>query len=105
VFELLVQDQHSKAQCGQLTTAHGVIETPAFMQAPANLSAFRLQPITLAIAARSVGIGLGTVFEISNDLSGKNRGKIFLGRRRETECSDGLDRRLECRLARHHIAG
>jgi tRNA-guanine transglycosylase, queuosine-34-forming len=31
VFELLVQDQHSKARYGQLTTAHGVINTPAFM--------------------------------------------------------------------------
>ena len=31
MFELLVQDQHSKARYGQLTTAHGVINTPAFM--------------------------------------------------------------------------
>jgi len=31
VFELLVQDQHSKARRGRITTAHGVIETPAFI--------------------------------------------------------------------------
>jgi queuine tRNA-ribosyltransferase len=30
-FELLASDQHSKARRGQLKTAHGVIETPAFM--------------------------------------------------------------------------
>jgi queuine tRNA-ribosyltransferase len=31
MFELLAQDRHSKARRGRLTTAHGVIETPAFM--------------------------------------------------------------------------
>jgi queuine tRNA-ribosyltransferase len=31
VFELLGQDRKSKARCGRLTTAHGVIDTPAFM--------------------------------------------------------------------------
>ena len=30
-FELLSSDQHSKARCGRLKTAHGVIDTPAFM--------------------------------------------------------------------------
>src|SRR5256714_9897733 len=30
-FELLASDQHSKARRGQLRTAHGVINTPAFM--------------------------------------------------------------------------
>jgi queuine tRNA-ribosyltransferase len=30
-FELLAQDRSSKARRGRLTTAHGVIETPAFM--------------------------------------------------------------------------
>ena len=30
-FELLASDQHSKARCGRLRTAHGVIDTPAFM--------------------------------------------------------------------------
>src|SRR5437764_15399638 len=30
-FELLASDQHSKARCGRLKTAHGVIDTPAFM--------------------------------------------------------------------------
>jgi queuine tRNA-ribosyltransferase len=30
-FELLAKDQQSKARHGRLTTAHGVIETPAFM--------------------------------------------------------------------------
>src|SRR5437762_4851715 len=30
-FELLASDQHSKARRGRLTTAHGVIDTPAFM--------------------------------------------------------------------------
>jgi queuine tRNA-ribosyltransferase len=30
-FELLTTDRHSKARRGRLTTAHGVIETPAFM--------------------------------------------------------------------------
>jgi queuine tRNA-ribosyltransferase len=30
-FELLAQDRHTKARRGRLTTAHGVIETPAFM--------------------------------------------------------------------------
>src|SRR3954454_7013220 len=30
-FELFAIDQHSKARCGRLTTAHGVIDTPAFM--------------------------------------------------------------------------
>ena len=31
VFELLAKDPNSKARRGRLTTAHGVIETPAFM--------------------------------------------------------------------------
>jgi len=31
VFELLAQDTRSKARCGRLATAHGVIETPAFI--------------------------------------------------------------------------
>ena len=31
MFELLSQDRHTKARRGQLTTAHGVIDTPAFM--------------------------------------------------------------------------
>ena len=30
-FELLASDQHSKARLGRLKTAHGVIDTPAFM--------------------------------------------------------------------------
>ena len=30
-FELLASDQHSKARRGRLKTAHGVIDTPAFM--------------------------------------------------------------------------
>ena len=30
-FELLASDQHSKARRGQLKTAHGMIDTPAFM--------------------------------------------------------------------------
>ena len=30
-FELSATDTHSKARCGRLTTAHGVVETPAFM--------------------------------------------------------------------------
>src|SRR5215467_9138839 len=30
-FELLASDQHSKGRRGRLTTAHGVIDTPAFM--------------------------------------------------------------------------
>src|SRR5260370_8339916 len=31
MFELLAQDRQSKARRGRLTTAHGVIETPAFI--------------------------------------------------------------------------
>src|SRR5215475_1595477 len=31
MFELLAQDLLSKARCARLTTAHGVIDTPAFM--------------------------------------------------------------------------
>ena len=31
MFELLTTDSGSKARCGRLTTAHGLIETPAFM--------------------------------------------------------------------------
>jgi queuine tRNA-ribosyltransferase len=31
VFELLAKDRKSKARCGRLTTAHGLIDTPAFM--------------------------------------------------------------------------
>src|SRR5437899_1126226 len=31
VFELLAQDRQTRARHGRLTTAHGVIETPAFM--------------------------------------------------------------------------
>src|SRR5690554_2062826 len=30
-FEVLVQDPATGARCGRLRTAHGVIETPAFM--------------------------------------------------------------------------
>ena len=31
MFELLAQDRHTKARRGRLTTAHGVIDTPAFI--------------------------------------------------------------------------
>src|SRR6266699_3685828 len=31
MFELLAQDRQSRARHGRLTTAHGAIETPAFM--------------------------------------------------------------------------
>jgi queuine tRNA-ribosyltransferase len=31
MFELLAQDRHTKARRGRLTTAHGTIDTPAFM--------------------------------------------------------------------------
>jgi len=31
MFEILAQDRHTKARRGRLTTAHGVIDTPAFM--------------------------------------------------------------------------
>src|SRR5256885_10991729 len=31
MFELLAQDRESRARHGRLTTAHGAIETPAFM--------------------------------------------------------------------------
>ena len=31
VFELLTQDRETKARCGRLPTAHGVVETPAFI--------------------------------------------------------------------------
>src|SRR3982751_3848656 len=31
MFAILAEDRHSKARCGRLTTAHGVIDTPAFM--------------------------------------------------------------------------
>ena len=31
VFELLAQDRQSKARRGRLTTAHGIVDTPAFM--------------------------------------------------------------------------
>jgi queuine tRNA-ribosyltransferase len=31
MFQLLAQDRHSKARRGRVTTAHGVIDTPAFM--------------------------------------------------------------------------
>src|SRR5256885_17088051 len=30
-FEVVAANQPSKARCGRLTTAHGVIDTPAFM--------------------------------------------------------------------------
>jgi queuine tRNA-ribosyltransferase len=31
MFAILAQDRHTKARCGRLKTAHGVIDTPAFM--------------------------------------------------------------------------
>src|SRR5881394_3137319 len=31
MFELVAKDPQTKARCGRLTTAHGVIDTPAFM--------------------------------------------------------------------------
>src|SRR4029077_11049723 len=31
MFELIAQDRESKARRGRLTTAHGVLDTPAFM--------------------------------------------------------------------------
>lgn len=31
MFELVAQDRESKARCGQITTAHGVLDTPVFM--------------------------------------------------------------------------
>jgi queuine tRNA-ribosyltransferase len=31
VFELLAHDRETKARCGRLTTAHGVVDTPAFI--------------------------------------------------------------------------
>ena len=97
-FELVSQDRESKARRGRLITTHGVIDTPVFM------------PIGTPIAVVTKEYFMSELvfflrLLVSNALSGKNRGKIFPGRRRETECSDGLDRRSQCRVARDRIAG
>ena len=105
MIELLARDRESKTRHVLVTIGDGAIDTCPFMRAPANFSALRFQPLTLAIAARSVRDRTRTVFGISNDLSGKNRGNIFLGPRRGTKCPGGLDRRERYRLRRHHIAG
>src|SRR5262245_65957616 len=43
-FELLANDQHSKARRGRLKTAHGVIDTPAFMPIGAQGSVKAVSP-------------------------------------------------------------
>jgi queuine tRNA-ribosyltransferase len=44
MFELLAQDRHTKARRGRVTTAHGVIETPAFMPIGTQGSVKALSP-------------------------------------------------------------
>ena len=75
-FELVSQDRESKARRGRLITTHGVIDTPVFM------------PIGTPIAVVTKEYFMSELvfflrLRVSNALSGKNRGKIFPGRRRE----------------------
>src|SRR2546430_6578097 len=44
MFELLAQDRESKARHGRLTTAHGVIETPAFIPVGTQASVKAVSP-------------------------------------------------------------
>ena len=105
MIELLAQDRESKTRHVLVTIGDGAMDTCPFMRAPANFSALRFQPLTLAIAARSVRDRTRTVFGISNDLSGKNRENVAPGHQRGMKCPDGLDRLERYRLSPHHIAG
>ena len=66
MFEVLGQDQDSKARHGRLTTAHGVIETPAFMPVGTQGSVKAVSPRELRelkaqiILGNVLSLGTGT---------------------------------------------
>lgn len=53
-FQLLHQDSTSKARCGLLTTAHGVIETPIFMPVGTNATVKAMRPGDLREAGAQI---------------------------------------------------
>ncbi len=57
MFELLTRDAESKARRGRLTTAHGVIETPAFMPVGTQGSVKAVSPRELRAMEAQVILG------------------------------------------------
>ena len=57
MFELLSQDQGSKARHGRLTTAHGVIDTPAFMPVGTQGSVKAMSPRELREVNAQIVLG------------------------------------------------
>ncbi len=66
-FELLAQDRQSKARRGRLTTAHGVIDTPAFMPVGTQGSVKAVSPRELR--ELDAQIILGNTYRIGTDRS------------------------------------
>jgi queuine tRNA-ribosyltransferase len=56
-FELLATDRHSKARRGQLTTTHGVIDTPAFMPVGTQGSVKGVSPRELCEMSAQIILG------------------------------------------------
>src|SRR6187399_1812450 len=56
-FELIANDQHSKARRGRLKTAHGVIETPAFMPVGTQGSVKGISPAELYALEAQIILG------------------------------------------------
>src|SRR5204862_1421723 len=57
MFELLAQDLQSKARRGRLTTAHGLIETPAFMPVGTQGTVKALSPRELSELKAQIILG------------------------------------------------
>ena len=57
MFELLKTDPQSKARLGRLTTAHGVIDTPAFMPVGTQATVKGLTPETLRATGAEIVLG------------------------------------------------
>ncbi len=63
MFELLQTDSHTKARLGRLTTAHGVVDTPAYMPVGTQATVKAIDPREL----REIGtqIILGNTYHLS----------------------------------------
>src|SRR6266498_3697329 len=57
MFQLFAQDRQSKARRGRLTTAHGVIETPAFMPVGTQGSVKAVTPRELRELSAQIVLG------------------------------------------------
>jgi hypothetical protein len=57
MFELLKTDPQTKARLGQLTTAHGVVDTPVFMPVGTQASVKALDPRELLEMGTQIILG------------------------------------------------